>query len=825
MHMSLRARPRAAREVAMPARTDSGTLKRPITAARRPSLSPALYSLASVWAAARVCAETVVGAHLGEGDPARTSATALVVCVCAGMLLGLACVVVRRARPVLAVLALSVPLGALCSALAVSHTLGCRQALLSQPASSVELVVASDPRPTASGSWSFHASVRDKGSSARLGEVLVTASENQIRDAGARLGSVLSVVGRWSDFSADEFGTQEMCRGVAARLKAARIHPAGWEPGPIGALRALRAKAVDVLSRGEAGPGSRLVAGVVLGHTAGLVQGDVSDDFRALGLSHLVAVSGTHMAVVAGVLGVLLRAARVRPGPRAAATVACLVCYVVLSGVQPSAVRSFAMVCLALTSGAAFRRAHAVSALSLASTAMVLVQPGLVFQLGFVLSVLSVLGITCFARLAGDWAAALFAGRAPRALTDVAAVTLVAQAFTLPVTLPTFSVLPVASPLANLAVGPLMTVLLVYGLAAVGLCCVFPAVSAVVLMPAEVVGGAVARISSGLASLPYAAVPASPPALPCAVALVVLCSLVYYFWPAPSARASRLAGACAMALCAVAFVRLRFLAPDQVVVLDVGQGDAILVQSGAGSILVDTGPGDAVVAALGRHGVIHLDAVLLTHTDSDHVGGLESLVRLVDVDTVVLAQGVPDALQAGRDPELLETIEKIADKGVIAVAAGDRLAYGSARLEVLWPASPVAGDENEDSVVARLSFAGDRSLSCLLCGDAEQGVLEPLAQAGAVDACDVLKVGHHGSAVSVGPALLCACDPMVAVASAGEGNRYGHPTEQCRAELRAHGVPFLCTIWSGDVTFTPGEGHPQVSVGRGSPSTGVASAR
>lgn len=823
--MSMRAAHVQIQDATLPQQTASSRPHRVMTSAKRPSLSPALYSLAAIWIATRLTTQHVVGAYLEDGEYQSAAIQALIICACASAVLACACIILRKARPVLVVLAISTPLGACCSVFAALNTIGGEQILSAIPASSIELLVTTDPRPSATGSWNFHAKVYEKGTTRGIGQVLVSAPAEQIRASKARLGSIVRVVGRWSNFSSDDYGTQEVCRGTALRLKAVRLYHVGWQTGPIGLLRAARAKALDALDHNDAGPGTQLVAGVVLGYTTDLAQGTVSDDFRALGLTHLVAVSGTHMAVVAGVLGAFLRVTKMRPGARALATVTCLGCYVVLSGVQPSAVRSYAMVCLALASGLVLRRAHALSALSLVSTAMILIEPASVFQLGFVLSVLSVLGIACFARFAADWVAALFSWRVPRAVTDVAAVTFVAQAFTLPVTLPTFSVFPLASPLANLLVGPLMTALLVYGIGAVTACSFVTSLTSLMLVPAEFLGTVVAHIASALTAIPYSAFPVSPPAGVCALTLLVLVTATYYFWPVPSARTARIASVCALALCLGIFLRLRFFAPQRMIVLDVGQGDAILVQSGASSILVDTGPGNAVVSALGRHGVIHLDAVLLTHTDSDHVGGLQSLERLVDVDNVVLACGVPDAMQVGEDQALLKTINRIANKDIVTVLAGDELVFGAAHMQILWPASPVPGDKNEDSIVARLSFSSQTHLSCLLCGDAEQEVLEPLSLAGKIENCDVLKVGHHGSAVSVGPELLAFCDPGLALASAGEGNRYGHPTEQCRATLRQAGVPFLCTIWSGDVTVKPGADEPSVSVQSGSVATGIMAAR
>ena len=229
--------------------------------------------------------------------------------------------------------------------------------------------------------------------------------------------------------------------------------------------------------------------------------------------------------------------------------------------------------------------------------------------------------------------------------------------------------------------------------------------------------------------------------------------------------------------------------------------------------------------ALARQGVFSLDAVVLTHLHDDHVGGLDELEGLVRVGSVIVAEGVRE----GMSSELNGVVQRLTGSEAIEIGEGDALKVGGFALRVLWPRASVTGTENEHSLCLLLEYgshaerleraeSGDLTaldeptLSALLTGDAESEVMkEIVGQAGDID---VLKVGHHGSAASIeaGEARRLAAE--VAVASAGEGNSYGHPRAACVETLEASGATFLCTKDVGDVTIRPGKDGPIVSHAR-----------
>jgi competence protein ComEC len=230
----------------------------------------------------------------------------------------------------------------------------------------------------------------------------------------------------------------------------------------------------------------------------------------------------------------------------------------------------------------------------------------------------------------------------------------------------------------------------------------------------------------------------------------------------------------------------------RVTFLDVGQGDAILLDPRAGEpILVDAGPADAEVAErLDQLGVDRLAALVITHPQSDHAGGAPSVLERLEVGRLLQATADPTARAAAR----------AAGTPLARLAAGASVnAEGRLRIEVLWPPREALGAARRGEDPNRLSLvllARWRGLEILLSGDAE-------AELAPVDPgpVDVIKVAHHGSADAGLPALLARTTPKLAVISVGDANPYGHPAPQTLAELDAADVPLTRTDRDGEVVI------------------------
>jgi beta-lactamase superfamily II metal-dependent hydrolase len=230
--------------------------------------------------------------------------------------------------------------------------------------------------------------------------------------------------------------------------------------------------------------------------------------------------------------------------------------------------------------------------------------------------------------------------------------------------------------------------------------------------------------------------------------------------------------------------------------IDVGQGDAILIDKGDTDILVDGGPTSAnALAYLQGQGVDDIDLLVATHPHADHIGGLAD----------VLAQYEVSEIWVNGDGATSQTYQNFA----AAVAAegatlrqptrGYTTQMNGLGIAVLNPTSQLTGDPNEDSVVFRLTCG---KVSVLLTGDATSDSEASMLAAGLALDSDVLKVGHHGSSTSTGAAFVAVVTPNDAVISVGAGNTYGHPAQQTLDKLAAVGATVYRTDEDDTVTLT-----------------------
>jgi competence protein ComEC len=246
----------------------------------------------------------------------------------------------------------------------------------------------------------------------------------------------------------------------------------------------------------------------------------------------------------------------------------------------------------------------------------------------------------------------------------------------------------------------------------------------------------------------------------------------------------------------------------QVHVLNVGQGDSILIIAPGGkSVLVDAGvpgSGRVVLDAMKRYGLDHLDLMVATHAHADHIGGADEVMRRTKV-TTVLDSRVPN--QTKNYEDFLAAIEKTGAK-YVAASPGQKFDLGgNATLSILAPIQPFftknqlrsgANEPNANSVVARLDY-GDFSM--LLTGDAEAETEERLMASGANIRAKVLKVGHHGSRYASSEKFLRQGGFEAAIISDGADNRYGHPNQDTLDRFRRLGLKVHRTDLEGEVTI------------------------
>lgn len=627
-------------------------------------------------------------------------------------------------------------------------------------------------------------------------------------------GSTVTGVGRFSANEDDDWGRTSRSQGLCGKVRMIRVWGAVPATGVEGVLTSLRSWALRAIGP-SSGDGRALMAGLVAGSRADLKERGLDDAFASVGLSHLIAVSGAHLAVMAGSVETLLGLAGVGLRARALTVLASSAAYVVFCACPSSAIRAWVMLLAARCGRLLGRRSHSPSGVAVACLAMCALDPYCSSDLGFRLSVSSVIALALF----GSYADALLARfslvpllrkggiRVPyrlrrrgsallRSLRSAIAVSLVCQLATAGTCAMTFGRLSLVSTLANVLIGPLFTPLVSLGLAGVASSLV-PFLGSFILGLDETLCEIVIRLVRGLGKLPLACIPVCLPQWAEYAPLVAM-AVVLVVWPKPSRRAL-LGTASATTVVVGTYILLTcVLVGPSVTILDVGQGDAILIRQGPHAILVDCGLEGSLSSALARNHVYHLDAMVITHLHDDHYGGIDDLVGLIGVDAIYVGEGA-----SGNLPDELEgSVHNLTGAAPGEISEGDVLRLGSYSMRCVWPHGPTDGSENEDSLCFVLSYDGDgRSLEMLLTGDVEQEQLEEYQNN--VGDIDVLKVGHHGSRVSISPDQALFLSPEFAVASAGEGNSYGHPTPECIETLESAGATFLCTIEHGDVRVEP----------------------
>jgi competence protein ComEC len=547
---------------------------------------------------------------------------------------------------------------------------------------------------------------------------------------------------------------------------------------------------------------------MVLGDSRALDNTETARNFKITGLAHLIAVSGSHLAVIAVMLAWALERTSARRWFKTLLLVAFLAVYVVLTGFQPSAIRAAIMASVGALSFAAKRRRHTPSLLCAAALAMLVIDPANTFDVGYWLSVFAVLGISLFYPLARSLLS-IKKWFYDNYVAQPAALTIVAQAATLPLSAAFFGMLSLVSPLANLLAAPFATIIVGGGIFALMLNQFYDPLAMLLIQAVCAVADAMIMLVNWLASLPVVATPFFME-LPLAIGVAVFAgATIYIFWRRISKKVctTMLAIVLVFALVGAAWAQ-NAIAP-KLIMLSIGQGDAILVRDGPSTVLVDTGPSDtALLKALARQGVKRLDAVVLTHLDDDHAGALDALYGVVDTDTVYIADGLLDSTRAS--PMRQEAQKLTGEPDALTLARGDMLNISSAlSAQVVWPQAPALEGANEESICLLLRYDcngdGVPEFQSLLMGDAEQEELAQILASEQIGEVAVFKVGHHGSTDAVRASQLVQLNSKIALISAGENNRFGHPTAATLNELAQAQVEVFRTDQSGDITvsFTP----------------------
>ena len=596
-------------------------------------------------------------------------------------------------------------------------------------------------------------------------------------------------------------------RGIFARTKTVesfRVTHVEKMPlrfWPRAAGRAVRDKIKALFSGNQEG----LMLAMLTGDQQELTD-PLANQLSRTGLRHIAAVSGLHMGILMGLVLLLPGDRRVR---QLAAGLA-LVLYSLMTGGGPSVVRA-AVMNLALLLGPFLRRdGDSWSSLRVALLVLVIHNPFALESISLQLSFGAVCGILLFGSRLNYF---LMNGkkqqknerislRIRRVICANLAVTLSAMVFTMPLVAWHFDTIAVIGPLANVLLlwaveGVFLGSLLVTALSFFSM----PLAQTLVIPLRAGMRFLLGGVQT-LSSLPFCAVSAHVP-----VYFLWLCgvyAVLILLWKQKKLRKWSLLAVPALGLLLVLFIGLnRFLLVGggmATQVVDVGQGQSVLFLSGTEAAAVDCGgedAGNALANAMGDAGEFHLELLALTHFDSDHVDGLEQLLRRIAVETIA----VPDQDDDSGNRARVERLARKYGANIQVIRDEKQISLGTMQMMLFPPVS-----EGEDNDAGLSVLAQEEDFSVLLTGDMGMDAELALAKRERLQPVDVLVAGHHGSKSSSGSAFLHCVKPETAVISCGAFNRYGHPAEETLLRLKRAGCTIRRTDLEGTVTFTAPRG-------------------
>ena len=565
-------------------------------------------------------------------------------------------------------------------------------------------------------------------------------------------------------------------------------------PGEAGSIRFFPGQLADrmkeILRNCVPEDAAAFAQSLLLGDTSGLDY-ETKTSLSVSGIRHIVAVSGLHVGVLCAGIWFLTRKRRwltVLVGLPVLALFAAMV------GFTPSVFRACLMAGLMMVSGAVRREYDGLTELSFAVLVLLFLNPFGVQGVGFQLSVLSVLGILLFgsrlSRRFRDRFPGLYANRLLRWAPESLSVTLSAMSLSTPAAVYYFGVLSLVSPIANLLCLPLVSVCF-YGL---GLTCGLGSLC----LPAGVLLGhltalpirLILRLARALSRLPLAALyTASRFTVPFLVFLylLVLVGLLTRRGKLRLYLAFALAG---LAVCTVLSSQGPRLDECRLTVLDVGQGQCLLLQSRGRTLVVDCGgwseegAADAAAEMLLSQNCSRVQALALTHYDRDHSGGVRNLLTRVEPGSLILPGEAGEfALQTPSRP-----LTFLSEPASMSLGAGTVWFY------------PYYGANSAHENSMAILFETENCV-ILITGDWDAAGERALLENVRIPHVDILVVGHHGSKNSASPELLEAAAPRAAVISVGANNSYGHPSPQTLDRLRAAGCAVYRTDQQGTIIF------------------------
>ena len=682
---------------------------------------------------------------------------------------------------------------------------------------SVQKYISEHPKLTVSGEVQ-ECQAEEYSLSVYLKQVCLTVGSEQIpienikvylnKEEQIRIGMFLRVCGKLEEIpgprNPGEFDSKQYyaCRKIYYQMKEGEVCDKSIGYSYFGQfLQEIRQKAETILDE-AAGAYAGIFQAMILGERGNL-DAETKMQYQMAGIMHILAISGLHISFVGMGFFRLLKKAGAGNGMAGAVSAFLIYAYGIVTGGSVSAMRAVGMFLVLVGAGIAGRSYDLLSAMALSAIVLLLDAPAYLYNVSFLLSFGAVIGIGA---LTPEICSLLnLKKRTAKSLAGSVIVWLI----TLPIALHAFGEVSLAGVILNLLVLPTSGIVLASGIFALPVGIFVIEIAKRVVFPGKCVLFLYEKLCEVVGWIPHSTwIAGSPQLWQCAVYYVMLgVAFAGVKW-------GKKAASVALVIFAVVFLGYHSRNGLAITCLDIGQGDCcVLKMPGGENFLIDGGSSNKkntavyqILPYLKNQGIAILDGIFVSHTDQDHISGIEELLELcaqklttVRVKNLIL----PDWDTTGGEYEKLKMLAEQTGIRVQTVREGNLLKTKEAQIEILAPENGADGsDTNEDGMVMKVHFGKFRGLFTGDIGaETEKKLLDSMEDV------DFLKVAHHGSKYSTCQGFLDVVSPEIAVISCSAKNTYGHPSADTIKKLEDCGAQVEYTMKNGAITVrTDGEG-------------------
>lgn len=682
---------------------------------------------------------------------------------------------------------------------------------------SVQKYISEHPKLTVSGEVQ-ECQAEEYSLSVYLKQVCLTVGSEQIpienikvylnKEEQIRIGMFLRVCGKLEEIpgprNPGEFDSKQYyaCRKIYYQMKEGEVCDKSIGYSYFGQfLQEIRQKAETILDE-AAGAYAGIFQAMILGERGNL-DAETKMQYQMAGIMHILAISGLHISFVGMGFFRLLKKAGAGNGVAGAVSAFLIYAYGIVTGGSVSAMRAVGMFLVLVGAGIAGRSYDLLSAMALSAIVLLLDAPAYLYNVSFLLSFGAVIGIGA---LTPEICSLLnLKKRTAKSLAGSVIVWLI----TLPIALHAYGEVSLAGVILNLLVLPTSGIVLASGIFALPVGIFVIEIAKRVVFPGKCVLFFYEKLCEVVGWIPHSTwIAGSPQLWQCAVYYVMLgVAFTGVKW-------GKKAASVALVIFAVVFLGYHSRNGLAITCLDIGQGDCcVLKMPGGENFLIDGGSSNKkntavyqILPYLKNQGIAILDGIFVSHTDQDHISGIEELLELcaqklttVRVKNLIL----PDWDTTGGEYEKLKMLAEQTGIRVQTVREGNLLKAKEAQIEILAPENGADGsDTNEDGMVMKVHFGKFRGLFTGDIGaETEKKLLDSMEDV------DFLKVAHHGSKYSTCQGFLDVVSPEIAVISCSAKNTYGHPSADTIKKLEDCGAQVEYTMKNGAITVrTDGEG-------------------